>query len=128
MPSLSPALVAPALGGEPPAAGGRRRGVPVKTLKKVLKAAGLKTTGKKAALTRRAKKAHLKMRGGVGEEGEETDVAKALDAAPEFEDGGRRRRRSRKGLVSSVTGLAKGALGSVGYVGRKVFGRGSRKH
>jgi len=37
--------------------------VPVKTLKKMLKKAGLKTTGRKAALTRRAKKAKL-MKGG----------------------------------------------------------------
>jgi hypothetical protein len=43
--------------------GGKRRGVPVKTLKKLLKKAGLKTSGKKAALTRRAKKARL-MKGG----------------------------------------------------------------
>jgi hypothetical protein len=41
-----------------------RRGVPVKTLKKMLKSKGLKTTGKKATLTRRAKKAH-QMRGGA---------------------------------------------------------------
>jgi hypothetical protein len=41
-----------------PLAGGRR-GVTVKALKKALKRAGLKTTGKKAALTRRAKKARL---------------------------------------------------------------------
>ena len=38
----------------------------VKTLKRMLKKAGLKSTGRKAALTRRAKKAHLKMRGGGG--------------------------------------------------------------
>lgn len=44
--------------------GGKRRGVPVKTLKKLLKKAGLKTTGKKAALTRRAKKAKLVKKGG----------------------------------------------------------------
>jgi hypothetical protein len=44
--------------------GGKRRGVPVKTLKKILKKAGLKTTGKKAALTRRAKKAKLVKKGG----------------------------------------------------------------
>ena len=42
---------------------GKRRGASVKTLKKVLKKAGLKTTGKKATLTRRAKKAKL-MKGG----------------------------------------------------------------
>lgn len=46
--------------------GGRRHGVSVKTLKKVLKKAGLKTTGKKATLTRRAKKARL-MGGTVSE-------------------------------------------------------------
>ena len=39
--------------------------VPVKTLKKMLKKAGLKTTGRKAALTRRAKKAKLMKKGGV---------------------------------------------------------------
>jgi hypothetical protein len=45
--------------------GGKRRGVTVKKLKKVLKKAGLKTTGKKSTLTRRAKKAHLKLKGGA---------------------------------------------------------------
>jgi hypothetical protein len=45
--------------------GGRRRsGKSVKTLKKMLKKAGLKTSGKKSTLTRRAKKAKL-MKGGV---------------------------------------------------------------
>lgn len=38
---------------------GKRSGVTVKTLKRVLKKNGLKTTGKKATLTRRAKKARL---------------------------------------------------------------------
>lgn len=79
--------------GAPQSAGRRHRGASVKTLKKMLKKAGLKTTGKKATLTRRAKKAHLKMRGGVGMEGEQTTVAKALDAEPEFEGARRRRRR-----------------------------------
>jgi hypothetical protein len=79
---------------------GRRRGASVKTLKRVLKKAGLKTSGRKAALTRRAKKAHLKVgggpeemegarrrrRGGVDETAEAT--APAMDGA--------RRRRSRK--------------------------------
>ena len=59
---LSPHPFTPA-GGEDSMKGGKRRGVPVKTLKKLLKKAGLKTTGKKAALTRRAKKARL-MKGG----------------------------------------------------------------
>jgi hypothetical protein len=40
-----------------------KRGVTVKALKRVLKTNGLKTTGKKATLTRRAKKARL-IRGG----------------------------------------------------------------
>jgi hypothetical protein len=52
--------------GEEKVMGGRRvRGATAKDLKKMLKKAGLKTTGKKAALTRRAKKAHLKIRGGA---------------------------------------------------------------
>jgi hypothetical protein len=63
--------------GGSPQAGAGRRGASVKTLKRMLKKAGLKTSGKKAALTRRAKKAHLKMGGAEG------GVA----------DGGRRRRR-----------------------------------
>ena len=45
--------------------GGRRRsGVKAKTLRRMLKKAGLKTSGKKATLTKRCKKAHL-MRGGI---------------------------------------------------------------
>jgi hypothetical protein len=54
MPGYSPA----------PLEGGRRHGVTVKKLKSVLKKAGLKTTGKKATLTRRAKKARLPLKGG----------------------------------------------------------------
>lgn len=46
-----------------PLTGGKRHGATVKTLKRVLKKAGLKTTGRKAALTRRAKKAHLMVGG-----------------------------------------------------------------
>jgi hypothetical protein len=52
----------------PMTAGRRRSGASVKTLKRALKKAGLKVSGKKATLTRRAKKAHLKMRGGADEE------------------------------------------------------------
>ncbi len=54
--------------------GGRRhtrrhsKGVSVKALKRTLKKAGLKVSGKKSTLVKRAKKAHL-MRGG-GEDGE----------------------------------------------------------
>jgi len=44
--------------------GTRRHGMSVKALKRALKSKGLKTTGKKAALTKRAKKAHL-LRGGA---------------------------------------------------------------
>jgi len=90
--------------------GAKRRGVPVKTLKKLLKKAGLKTTGKKAALTRRAKKARLMK--GAGPEGEVADDAddKAADIKEEVKEqekastdipsttateGGRRRRKSR---------------------------------
>ncbi len=49
------------------AGGRRRRGVTVKAMKRALKKAGLKTSGKKAALTRRVKKAHLKVGGGGNE-------------------------------------------------------------
>ena len=57
-------------GGGPPVAanaaflGGRRRGIKAKTLKKLLKRAGLKVSGKKSTLRARAKKAHL-VRGGA---------------------------------------------------------------
>jgi hypothetical protein len=124
-----------------PQNGGRkRRGASVKTLKKMLKKAGLKTSGKKAALTRRAKKAHLKMGGALGVERTEEEM-EALPAnsaegmlgkKPEFEnaDGGRRRSRRRNGLVKGVyrgvTGVAKGTLRSVGKVGKAVFGRGRK--
>ena len=76
--------------GETVMKGGRRtRGATVKQMKRMLKKAGLKTTGKKASLTKRAKKAHLKLRGGevitgTPEEGEKV------------EEVGGRRRRSRK--------------------------------
>jgi hypothetical protein len=77
--------------------GGRHtRGATVKQMKRMLKKAGLKTTGKKASLTKRAKKAHLKIRKGgadpdmgvVTKDGEKV----AEGAEPE---GGRRRRKSR---------------------------------
>lgn len=59
-----------------PLNGGKRHGVTVKSLKRVLKSAGLKTTGRKAALTRRAKKAHLKVGGQLT-----TAVSKAAETA-----------------------------------------------
>lgn len=52
--------------------GTRRHGMSVKALKRALKSKGLKTTGKKAALTKRAKKAHLLRGGGCTVEGKTT--------------------------------------------------------
>jgi hypothetical protein len=81
--------------------GAKRRGVPVKTLKKLLKKAGLKTSGKKAALTRRAKKARL-MKGGQDSELVPGAAAKAEEIKDEIKEedkaadmGGRKRRKSR---------------------------------
>lgn len=100
----------PISGGEESMKGGaKRRGVPVKTLKKLLKKAGLKTSGKKAALTRRAKKARLMKGGQVDTSAEPTKVSceaegkdfdevqkKCVDRAPVDESiGGRKRRKSR---------------------------------
>lgn len=86
--------------GEEKKMGGRKvRGATTKQLKKMLKKAGLKTTGKKAALTRRAKKAHLKIRGGANGEVVEGPAAMkggaALTPATVGQEGGRRRSRSR---------------------------------
>ena len=104
-------------------AGAARHKITVKKMKKMLKKAGLKTSGKRAALTRRVRKAHL--RGGAEDEVEVAPVA------PEGDMGGRRRRSRKNGLVRGVyrgvTGVAKGTLRSVGSVGRSVFGRGGRK-
>ena len=71
-----------------PTMGGRRRrsGVSVKTLKRALKKAGLKVSGKKATLTRRAQKARLM--GGADEE----------EVVDEVEGGRRRRSRKSKGF------------------------------
>jgi CO dehydrogenase/acetyl-CoA synthase beta subunit len=69
--------------------GGKRRGVPVKTLKKILKKAGLKTTGKKAALTRRAKQAKLVKKGGDPNDEpmiDTTQAAKVKTAEEEAEE------------------------------------------
>ena len=64
--------------------GGRRRsrGLKTKTLRRMCKSKGLKTTGKKATLMKR-----LHMRGGVMVEGVEgtTTADKALSAEPEFQ-------------------------------------------
>ena len=96
-------------GGEEGQDGGRRtrRGASVKQLKKMLKKAGLKTTGKKASLTKRAKKAHLKLvkKGGEGvmsslagrvlERGKE--IARK-ELANDTGVGGRRRSRRSRGF------------------------------
>ena len=80
-----------------PMAGGRRGGLKTKTLKKMLKKAGLKTTGKKATLRARCKKAHL-MRGGVQaglEQIENAEAAAPATGTPPLLGGRRRTRRSR---------------------------------
>ena len=88
--------------------GAKRRGVPVKTLKKLLKKAGLKTSGKKAALTRRAKKAHL-MKGGDPQTGEPPVIVpgapekvkaemNAITGGGDDEITGARRRRKSRGF------------------------------
>jgi ribosomal protein L6P/L9E len=74
--------------------GRRRRGASVKTLKRVLKKAGLKTTGKKATLTRRAKKARL-LKGG--------QVTKAIEEAG----------KTAKGAVGTVEALVKAPIKGV---------------
>ena len=71
-----------------PMAGGRR-GIKAKTLKKLLKKAGLKTSGKKSTLRARAKKAHLVRGGAVG-----LSVVTGAETAATV--GGRRRRKSSK--------------------------------
>lgn len=80
---LSPHPFVPGGSDETIKGGAKRRGVPVKTLKKLLKKAGLKTSGKKATLTRRAKKARL-MKGGI--DGMQSDADKLLDKPLETED------------------------------------------
>ena len=68
----------------------------VKALKRALKSKGLKTTGKKAALTKRAKKAHL-LRGGGCTGADATDERTCIDKSGTWTDdalkGGRGRRR-----------------------------------
>jgi hypothetical protein len=65
--------------------GTKHTGVPVKTLKKLLKRAGLKVSGKKATLTRRAKKA--KLFGGLGAPPKSTMksfITKTIQTNPEL--------------------------------------------
>jgi len=73
----------------------------VKTLKRKLRAAGVKTTGRKATLLKRAKKAHIKLGGALSplplggrrRGGDEGMVAPTPAPAPPMAG---RRRRSRK--------------------------------
>jgi hypothetical protein len=104
--STAPEIVPPTTGGvdsgETAMLGGRKvRGATAKQLKKMLKKAGLSTSGRKAALTRRAKKAHLKIRGGAGEGSGDVvtgSMAKMGGAALSPANvGGSRRRKSRRG-------------------------------
>ena len=71
--------------------GGGKRGLKAKTLRRILKKAGLKVSGKKATLRARAKKAHL-VRGGAPGLG---------DVGAPVEGGRRRRRRYKKHSTSS---------------------------
>lgn len=92
------------------ATGGRRtrRGASVKQLKKMLKKAGLKTSGKKAALTKRAKKAHLKLvkKGGSSMASTGGDVEMdGKKVGGDFGEQGGRRRRSRSRGKLGVFGL-----------------------
>ena len=95
--------VAPAMGeGQTAGRRGTRKGPSAKALKRVLKGHGLKTTGKKAALTRRAKQAKLVKKIGGTETGPSADVVDtpAVNAASTGATGttgteGGRRRKSR---------------------------------
>ena len=70
-----------------PATGGRHRGVKAKTLRRMLKKAGLKVSGKKSTLTKRAKKAHL-MRGGDASASAAPSTAAGYPFAPGMVGGG----------------------------------------
>ena len=116
MPGTTPSSTAPEIvpptasgvdSGETAMMGGRKvRGATAKQLKRMLKKAGLKTTGRKAALTRRAKKAHLKIRGGAGEgAGDVVEGPMKMAGGSKLTpasvnggmDGGRRRSRRKSG-------------------------------
>lgn len=98
--TLTPLPVTPGgEAGEIKQSGGRKtRGASVKQLKRMLKKAGLKSSGKKAALTRRAKKAHLKLvkKGGQAEDSTSGVVKKGDEKVEEPVEGAARRRRSRR--------------------------------
>ena len=86
--------------------GGKRRGVPVKTLKKILKKAGLKTTGKKAALTRRAKQAKLVKKGGNGDKGMEVNPTQIdkVEGVMENEEEAKKRLEEAEEAAKAVKG------------------------
>lgn len=98
-PEIVPDTVTETEVGEETTEGGRRvKKATVKQLKKMLKKAGLKTTGRRAALTRRAKKAHLKIRGGANGtvvEGPATQAGGSTLAPASLAGGKRRKSRSR---------------------------------
>ena len=87
-------------GSEAPAGGRRRtrrsRGLKTKTLRRMCKQRGMKTTGKKATLMKR-----LHMRGGAANEGSPPPPpppppTPTPTPTPPASEGGRRRRRSRR--------------------------------
>jgi len=89
---------APVAGGEDGGMKGGKRSASVKQLKRMLKSAGLKTTGRKAALTRRAKKAHLKLVKKGGSAPESTGGEVKQNGTPAVMGGRRSRRRGKLGL------------------------------
>ena len=82
--------------------GGKRRGVPVKTLKKILKKAGLKTTGKKAALTRRAKQAKLVKKGGDKEMMVDNSQINAVETVVEDEEAAKKAAKEAEEAAKAV--------------------------
>uniref|UniRef100_A0A6C0JFW7 SAP domain-containing protein n=1 Tax=viral metagenome TaxID=1070528 RepID=A0A6C0JFW7_9ZZZZ len=84
----------------------RSHGLKAKTLRRMLKKKGMKTTGKKATLMKR-----LHMRGGVGSEDVKSgtsDADAALDSEPEFAED------SSSGSSAATTPAAAAASGSSG--------------
>jgi hypothetical protein len=88
---------------------GGRRGLKTKTLRRMLKKAGLKTSGRKAALTKRAKKAHL-VRGGYLEGMSHVEGAESAGPAagvPDLRTGGGRHGRRRSSYLRQLTNKIK---------------------
>ena len=85
--------------------GGKRQmsGLKAKTLKRILKKAGLKVSGKKATLRARAKKAHLVRGGAPGLGGIQNGIdAAPVPGAPPVVIGGRRRSRRSRSLFRKL--------------------------